>query len=75
VELSWQGKQMRLERPEPLGQVHFLTLEEWSDDSQEVVAVLLPRRGWWRWLGAWLRGRRVEVVEGVSGEQNGEVNG
>ncbi|HEX6926946.1 MAG TPA: metallopeptidase family protein [Longimicrobiaceae bacterium] len=67
VELTHEGRRVLLERPEPLGEVHFLTIEEWSDDRHEVVAVLLPRRRWWEWLWGWLRRRPVEVREGSEG--------
>src|SRR5690606_26027450 len=63
-ELAWRGRRVWLQRPDSLAQVHFLTLEEWSDDQHEVVAVLLPKRPWWRWLWDSLRGRGVEVGGG-----------
>jgi hypothetical protein len=53
IEVEWREKRTRLARPEPLEEVHFLVIEEWSEEG-EVVAVLLPRRGWREWLRALL---------------------
>ncbi len=65
VSVRWQGEELHIERPEPLGDVHFLTLGAWSDDSREVVAVLQPRRAWWGWIAALLGMRKLDVREGV----------
>jgi Zincin-like metallopeptidase len=64
IRVEWRGKQTSLPRPDPLGDVHFVTIEEWSDEA-EVIAVLLPRRRWWDWLRALLGGRRLDVRQGT----------
>lgn len=63
VEVAWGERSMRLARPEPLGDVHFATIDAWSDDEHEVVAVLIARRGWWAQLRALLAGSPVDVRE------------
>src|SRR5690606_21892789 len=60
-EVAWQGGRRAFERPDPLGDVHFLTVEEWSEEG-EVVAVLLPRQGFGGWLRALLSRRPLEVL-------------
>ena len=65
VPVQWQGETVHLERPEELGDVFFLTIEAWSDDTREVIAVLQPRRAWWRWIGALVGVRKLDVREGV----------
>lgn len=64
--IEWGGKRLVVDRPEPLGDVHFLTLESWSDEDHEVVAVLIARRGWWKQVRALLAGRPVDVREGTA---------
>jgi hypothetical protein len=66
IPVEWRGKSMRLPRPEPLGEVHFLLIDQWSD-AGEVVAVLLPRRGWRGWLRAIVSRKPLEVREGRAG--------
>lgn len=65
VPVHWQGESVRLERPEVLGDMFFLTIQAWSDDTREVVAVLQPRRAWWRWVGALIGVRKLDVREGI----------
>lgn len=64
IEVTRGERRLLLQRPQPLGDMHFLTVEEWSDDDHEVVAVLIARRGWWMQLRALLTGRPVDVREG-----------
>lgn len=64
IEIGWEGRVVELERPEPFGEVHLLTIERWSDETRDVVAVLLQRRPWWASLWKLLTSGRVEVHEG-----------
>ena len=64
VELERDGKALTVQRPEPLGDVHFLTVDEWSDDRSDVILVLLPRRGVSGWLSGLFRRARLDVRQG-----------
>lgn len=57
------SERVEVDRPEPLGDVYFLTVESWSE-AGEVIAVLLPRRGWRHWLRAMVSRRPLQVLEG-----------
>lgn len=70
--VAWQERRLIIDHPEPLGDVHYLTLEPWSDDSREVVAVVQPKQPWWRWVGALLGMRKLDVRAGVLEEADEE---
>lgn len=69
VPFEWEGRTLRAPLPEPLGDVHFLTLEDLSADRGEVVLVLVRRRGLRERLRGLLSGRRPEVLSSVAGTE------
>jgi hypothetical protein len=64
IDVAWRGESLRVDRPDPLGDVHFLTIEAWSE-AGDVVAVLLPRKGWRGWLRSFLSRSPLEVLAGT----------
>lgn len=62
IRVDWRGQSLVVAAPEPVGDVHFLAIEEWADKG-EVFAVLLPRRRWREWLRSMLTRRPLEVLE------------
>jgi predicted Zn-dependent protease with MMP-like domain len=65
VALEWEGRSLRVPLPEPLGEVHFLTVEDLRTDRGEFVVVLVRRRGTWASLRALLSGRGREMRSSV----------
>ena len=63
MEIEWEGRRISLERPAEEGDVHFATIESWSDDVREVVVVFRARRGTLASLLTLLRGRPAVVQE------------
>lgn len=65
IEFTWRGERYRIARPEALGDVCFLWVEEGLErgPGEEVTLVLVRRYGAMATLGRLLRGRRAEVVE------------
>lgn len=66
VELAREGRRLRVPLPEPLGDVHFLTLEELSGEEGDVVLVLVRRRGLWESLRSALGGRGRTVLHSTA---------
>ena len=62
--VEWEGRTLAVQRPEPLGDVHFLTVDEWSGDTGEVLLVLLPRRGVMGWLSGLFGRAGIDVRQG-----------
>lgn len=75
VAVEWEGRALRVPLPEPLGEVHFLTLEPLSTERGDFVVVLLRKRGVWESLRALLVGREREVRSTLhpSGAKPGSV--
>ena len=46
MEVEWKGRTLVVRRPEPLGDVHFLTVAEWSDDASEAILDVSPTKEW-----------------------------
>jgi predicted Zn-dependent protease with MMP-like domain len=63
VELEWEGRPLALPLPSPLGDVHFVTLEDVPTPKGELIVVLVRRRGMWESLRSALSGRAPEVLE------------
>jgi len=57
-----EGRSFRVPAPAESADVHFLTLEELSDDAGDVILVLHRRRGTWERLRAALTGRPPSVA-------------
>lgn len=65
VPVEWEGRTLSVPVPSPLGDVHFVTLEDVFGPKGDVVVVLVRRRGAWESLRAMLAGRRPEVLESL----------
>lgn len=49
IELSWRGRRWRIERPDRLGDIHFVFLGQLDEREPEVVELVLVRkRSWWK---------------------------
>ncbi|HEV2148412.1 MAG TPA: metallopeptidase family protein [Longimicrobiaceae bacterium] len=75
VELEWDGKPISLPLPSPLGDVHFVTLDDVHAPKGDVIVVLVRRRGAWESFRAALSGRKPEVLESlvrVAADEGGE---
>jgi len=65
VAVEWEGRALSVPLPSPLGDVHFVTLEDVPAPKGDVVVVLVRRRGAWESLRAALSGRKPEVLESL----------
>lgn len=61
VHLEWGGETFDVPVPDPLGDVHFLTLRR-DDEGRELLLVLQRKQGWWASLTRVLAGRTTEVL-------------
>lgn len=60
LELVWEGRTFRLQKPARLGDVHFV----WAEDvGAPVELVLVRKRTWWEAVRRLLRASRVVVLE------------
>lgn len=66
VRVEWEGRTLSFPVPSPLGDVHYVTLEDVSAPKGDLVVVLLRRRGRWESLRALLSGRKPEVLESLA---------
>jgi predicted Zn-dependent protease with MMP-like domain len=66
VAVEWEGRALSVPLPSPLGDVHFVTLEDVRAPGGDVVVVLVRRRGAWESLRAALSGRKPEVLESLA---------
>jgi predicted Zn-dependent protease with MMP-like domain len=65
VAVEWEGRALSVPLPSPLGDVHFVTLEDVPAPKGDIVVVLVRRRGAWESLRAALSGRKPEVLESL----------
>ncbi|MDP9349901.1 MAG: metallopeptidase family protein [Gemmatimonadota bacterium] len=65
VVVEWEGRTLRVPLPEPLGEVHFLTLDPLCTERGDFVVVLLRRWGVWDGLRALLSGEEREVRSSI----------
>lgn len=65
VTVEWEGRTLSFAVPDPLGDVHFVTLEDVPAPKGDLVVVLLRRRGRWESLRDLFSGRRPEVRESL----------
>lgn len=65
VAVEWEGRALSVPLPSPLGDVHFVTLEDVPAPKGDVVVVLVRRRGAWESFRAALSGRKPEVLESL----------
>ncbi|HEX2187617.1 MAG TPA: metallopeptidase family protein [Longimicrobiaceae bacterium] len=65
VSIEWEGRTLAVPVPDPLGDVHFVTLEDVPAPKGDLVVVLRRRRGPWESLRALFSGRKPEVLESM----------
>ncbi len=65
VRVEWEGRPVSIALPAPLGDVHFVTLEDVYAEKGDVVVVLVRRRGAWESFRGMLTGYRPEVRESL----------
>jgi predicted Zn-dependent protease with MMP-like domain len=64
IAVAFDGEEVRVPRPERLGDVHYVYLDGlFEDDGTDVALVLVRRRGGWESLAGLFRRREVEVLE------------
>lgn len=66
VAVEWEGRRLSVPLPHPLGDVHFVTLDEVYTERGDVLLVLVRRRGAWESLRRLLSGRGPEVAQSTA---------
>ncbi len=61
--VEWEGEELRIPRPERLGDVHFISLGGFEDAPGELFLVLLRRRSAWESLRHALSATAPEVLQ------------
>ncbi|CAN5619321.1 hypothetical protein BH23GEM7_BH23GEM7_23420 [soil metagenome] len=61
--VEWEGEELRIPRPDRLGDVHFVSLGAFEESSGELFLVLLRRRGVWESVRSALSGAAAEVLQ------------
>ena len=63
LEVTIEDETIAVPRPEALGDVHYVYLDNLYDDAGDVALVLVRRRGTWESLTSLFRRRDLEVLE------------
>jgi hypothetical protein len=63
IRFEWAGRRWRIERPERLGDVHFVSVDGAMDGPGELFVVLVRRRGVLEWLRDLLTRSTLEILE------------
>jgi hypothetical protein len=63
IRLEWEGRELELPLPEPVGDVHFVTVTDLQNAAGDLVVVLVRPRGLVAWMRDLFAGRRLEVLE------------
>ena len=71
VAVEREGHTLRVERPAGEWDIHFVTVGTWSDDTAEVIVVLLRRRSALASFTALLRGRAPVVEQSLMEDAEG----
>jgi hypothetical protein len=75
IEFPWRGGRYRVPRPEELGDIHFVMIEDLEKAPGTLELVLVRRRGWWSELKRVAGMRRPVVLESVAGAEPVEGTG
>ncbi len=62
LRVMWEGEELRVPRPERLGDIHFINLGGFEDAAGELYLVLVRRRGAWEALRETFSGAAPEVL-------------
>lgn len=69
IDFGWRGASYRIERPQELGDVHFVWIQGADFDDDPLELVLVRKRGSWESLGRFVRSARLVVLESESEAQ------
>ena len=69
LSLSWRGRPYSVQKPERLGDIHFVLVEGLELDDETVEIVLVRRRTWWQEVKRAVGSTGVVVLESAAGAE------
>lgn len=69
--VQWRGRRVVVPCPDPLGDVHFMSVPVLATGAGEVILVLRRRRGWWATLRALVQQIPLDVQHSEAGVDAG----